>query len=59
MMLLFIGYGIFSYAVIGSILDLVRKVYHHSLVVSNASYGAGKYSEDAYENEGYPDPENP
>lgn len=40
MMLLFIGYGVFSYVAIGSILDLARTIYSHPLVVSNASLAA-------------------
>jgi PAS domain S-box-containing protein len=40
MMILFIGYGIFSYAAIGSLLNLARTIYNHPMVVSNASLEA-------------------
>ncbi|MBN1907602.1 MAG: response regulator [Deltaproteobacteria bacterium] len=40
MMLLFIGYGIFSYVAIGSILDLARTIYSNPLAVSNSSLAA-------------------
>jgi PAS domain S-box-containing protein len=40
MMILFIGYGLFSYMAIGSLLDLARTIYNHPLVVSNASLAA-------------------